>query len=381
MKIRILTFHAAPNYGAVLQAYALQQYLRGLGHDASFIDYRPPYLTTGGSFWFPRSRWHLRANLVIAYQKLTHLRNQFGGMREQHRLFDEFINSRLVMEGRRYRSIEQLRRDPPEGDLYICGSDQIWNPSEQYGVDPACFLDFGDSGIPRISYAASFGRPVLPLRHHSEIARLLGRLDRISVRESSGAKLVGDFSGKMATVVPDPTLLIDWERELKDVHVKHSAYVFSYVLRSGDGVAEMQKEVMEHYGCELLQPYNPHQRWDNGGTTVPLSPLEWVAYIGKARFVLTNSFHGTVFAILNRKPFVSLGLSGAKSGFSERVRHLLQSLGLEERMLRDGDRRKFRELLVREVDWNAVAPKMRRMVETGRGFLGEAIDLSKSKDE
>jgi hypothetical protein len=108
-----------------------------------------------------------------------------------------------------YQSNRQLRKNPPQADVYICGSDQIWNASEQFGIDPSYFLDFAPEGIQRIAYAASFGRPKVHPRFKSSTADLIRSMDAISVREQSGVGIIKDLSNRDSEWVPDPTLLVN----------------------------------------------------------------------------------------------------------------------------------------------------------------------------
>jgi len=373
VKIRILTFHAVPNHGAVLQAFALQEFLRAQGHEVSFIDYRPPYLTHGGGFWWPRSAWHLKANVVIAYQKAMAVKNLAPNVRGQWKMFEGFIRDHLRLEGPRVVSMQTLRQKPPAGDLYICGSDQIWNPSKQFGVDPACYLDFGPPQVRRVSYAPSFGRPSVPTRHEPEIARLLHRLDALSVREESGKSLIASLAGRDAVVVPDPTFLWEWPQLSQETLASTGRGIFCYVLRSGEGIPAMQRHLQSRLGGSPIQPFNPHQRWPVVGESIRMDPLAWVHQLAHSRFVLTNSFHGTVFAILARRPFATVSLGAGKEGLNERVRHLLEELGLKDRRVMAGDCAELDRILDRPIDWDGVTPKLLRMRQVGETFLKQAI--------
>ena len=151
MKIGIVTFHWAVNYGAVLQAYALQDYLRGLGHDACLIDYKP------------YNRDHNLKNFVLN-RKLPH---PFQYVREalKDRLFEDFRRDYLVRT-KRYGSLEELRQDPPLCDIYISGSDQVLHPRTLMRGErrpaPVYMLDFGPENILRAGYAVSFGCTAYP---------------------------------------------------------------------------------------------------------------------------------------------------------------------------------------------------------------------------
>jgi hypothetical protein len=372
VRIGILTFHAVPNYGAVLQAYALQRYLEGCGHEAEFIDYRPAYLTTGGRFHWPKSLWHLKANVVIAYQKVMALKGRLDAdMRKQHDRFDQFTNNYLNLSRSRYNTLNDLRENPPDYDVYICGSDQIWNPSEQYGLDPACFLNFGPKMVKKISYAASFGRTVIPERHHREVALYSEALDSISVREASGSSMLKRLLDRESHLVPDPTFLIDWS----SIETKRLSQgkLFSYVLRSGDGLYDFQRELGEELDLDVIQPLNPHQRWKSYGEIIPMSPMEWLGAIQRSSAVVTNSFHGTVFAILFNRPFLSVKLGGAKSDLNERMYHLLTSLDLISRQISLGDRKSASTRMNQPIDWKHVNKRVATMKARGVDFLSVAM--------
>ena len=380
MKIGILTFHAVPNYGAVLQAYALQMYLEQCGHQAEFIDYRPSYITTGGWFHLPKSAWHVKANVVITYQKLMALKGIFNvDMREQNKRFDQFTDVYLKLSPMRYKTLGGLQNNPPIYDSYICGSDQIWNPSKQHGLDPACFLNFGSKLIKKISYAASFGCTEIPQRHHAEAAAFLEALDVVSVREASGCSMLKRFADRESVLVPDPTFLVDWHSVLKSINAQpcSDGKLFSYVLRSGEGLHDFQRELSEGLGVEVVQPLNPHQRWKSYGEVIPMGPMEWLRSIQQSSAVVTNSFHGTVFAILFNRPFLSVKLGGSKAGLNERMDYLLASLGLERRQISLDKSKRALTLMEEPIDWAKVNSRIAAMKEQGVAFLSNALSSQK----
>jgi len=376
VRIGILTFHAVPNYGAVLQAYALQRYLGGCGHEAEFIDYRPAYLTTGGRFHWPKSSWHVKANVVIAYQKVMTVKGLLDAdMRKQHDRFDQFTDDYLNLSCYRYKTLNDLRENPPDYDVYICGSDQIWNPSKQHGLDPACFLNFGPNVVEKVSYAASFGCTEIPERHHHEVALYSEALDSISVRETSGCSMLKRFADRESHLVPDPTFLVDWSSIMlaQDTPRLSQGKLFSYVLRSGDGLYDFQRELGEGLDLDVVQPLNPHQRWKSYGEIIPMSPMEWLGAIQQSSAVVTNSFHGTVFAILFNRPFLSVKLGGAKSGLNERMDHLLTSLDLESRQISLADGASATARMKQPINWNRVNERIAKMKASGVDFLSVAL--------
>ncbi|HFD32820.1 MAG TPA: polysaccharide pyruvyl transferase family protein [Gammaproteobacteria bacterium] len=372
-RVGVLTFHFADNYGAVMQAYGLITCLRSLKLDAHIINYHPDYVEGGGSFRFPCSKNDIRANFVISYQKIIKIRNRLiadGGLREK---FNEFRKNHLYISDPNYKTIESLRVSPPLLDVYIAGSDQIWNPSEQYGVDPAYFLDFGSPFVRRISYAASFGRDVLAKDSQKKIGELLRRFDAISIRECSGVDIIKNISNLSAKWLPDPTFLVDDYQQIIKKPKEVERYMMSYVLRSGKGVSEIQTYLAKRMKLKIIVPYNPMKRWKGVGETIYPGPEEWLGYMRYADFVVTNSFHGTVFSVLFNKPFITIGLTGKKGGLNERAKSLLERLGLEERLLTEFTSDKADLLMKQDIDWEAVNKRVAEWKTEALAFIKKEV--------
>lgn len=367
-RVGILTYHYVPNYGAAMQAWALQKVLQRLGHDVFFIDYRPSHLTTGGKFHLPTEAWRRRANLVIAYQKAMALRSCFLGDGGKKAKFEAFHREHLVLGAECYQTRKQLLRNPPEADVYVCGSDQIWNASEQYGIDPTYFLDFAPSGVRKVAYAPSFGRPEIHPRFSEETLRLVKQFDAISVREESGVALLKDSCPLGATWVPDPTLLLGGDYPEAILPEQDQGYIFSYTLRSRETVSEVEREMSQRTSLPVISPATLKR----DGKGVP-GPLEWLGLIKAAKYVITNSYHGTLFSTIFRKPYVFVGLSGAKAGFNERAHSLLGRLGLSQRMLDDGNIERLPEIIDAAVDWERVSLEEDRWRQGSIEFLQDAI--------
>ena len=368
-RVGVITFHFAHNYGTVMQAYGLIECLRSLGVAANTIDYHPTYVVDGGKFRFPLNKKDIRAVLIIAYQKYAKIKKKIKPDYGLSTKFDNFQKEYLYIENVKYESIENLRDNPPVFDVYISGSDQIWYPSEQYGVDAAYFLDFGDRSIKRLSYASSFGRDFIPEDSHQQIGKLLENFNVISVREKSGVDIVNRLSKLTASWMPDPTILLDSYEKIIVAPKEYKPYMMSYVLRSGQGVFGIQRYLADRLGLKIVVPYNLMKRWKSIGETIYPGPEEWLGYIRYSNFVVTNSFHGTVFSVLFNKPFITIALSGNKSGLNERAKSLLSSVGLEHRLVSDLSRGTIDKLLEEEIDWSSVNIKLAEMRESGITFI------------
>lgn len=359
MKIGIMTFHWAVNYGAVLQAYALQEYLRGLGHDACLIDYKP------------YNRDHSLKNFIIN-RKLPH---PFQYIREasKDRLFEYFRRDCLVRT-KRYGSLEELRQDPPLCDIYISGSDQVLHPRTLMRGErrpaPAYMLDFGPENVLRAGYAVSFGCTDYPPEAACVARKYINRFDLLSVRETTGAGVAESlgYGGRIWTV-PDPTILAGlsvYDRilscaSLSDMdggtaHVSDSKckgdYAATYLLH---GKSDLNAVIEKDFGC-----------------VCPLTECSvpgWIAGIRDAGCLVTNSFHGTVFALLFHIPFVALLETGAAAGMNDRFVTLLSRLGLEGRILPCYDRNRAVKIIGSEIDWANTDSLMEDYAREGRDFI------------
>jgi hypothetical protein len=370
MKIGIITYHFSENYGALFQAYALRQWFISQGHQAEFINYQPDYVEGGGAFNL--SRPISKDNLKILFLKLISFKEHFFGNMGLKQGFDAFRSDKLGVSGRKFKRLEELENVLSIYDLIVCGSDQIWKPSEHHGVDPVYYLDFPfKTPLPRrISYAPSFGTDQLNIEFHDVVSEAIRKLDGISVREKTGCNIVEGLTGMRPVCVPDPTLLLtDYKTIMKSYPIKSSKHVFCYALRSREAIGEVAEVLAENLGAELYSPHNPHRRWREIGKTVYPCPSQWLYLLNSAEYVVTNSFHGTALSILLRKPFVVVGLQGSKSEFNARVNNLLSMVGLESRFVQNVDKTNVNRLMNEIIDWDVVDRKVKALRESGVNYL------------
>jgi len=377
MNVGILTFHFSDNYGAALQAYALRRWLTEHGHRAHFIDYRPAHIEHGGRLSLPTSPEKLKANLKVVYLALSSFLHQHFGNRDQRDKFAHFRERFLDVASDAAPTDNGASLAAAQAfDLIVAGSDQIWSPSQHFGFDPNYFLAFADAFRARkISYAASFGRDRVSSSEAEQLPRLLHHFDAISVREASGVTLVEQATGQRPANVPDPTLLHDNYTELTDRApiAPDEPYVFCYGLRSPDNIRQTAELVSRQLNCRILSPHNPHRRWAEIGNTVYPDPGEWVGLVKNARFVVTNSFHGTVFALLFRKPFIVAGLTGDKAAANARAINLLRAVRLENRFAPSFSEHNTQALMNSPIDWANVDQRLGDLRQAGSDFLSAQL--------
>ena len=357
MKIGIVTFFRVANYGAMLQANALRRFLESMGHEAVFVSH-PRVVATKMPLWRVFVSRGLKGVKIKLKNYVRHSITDFAATFPQTKLC---------------RTMDEVRQATADCDAFIVGSDQMWNPMWCSGKHlPLVMLDFAPEGRPRIAYAASFGTTVWREDQNAKQAgELLRKLAKISVREESGIKLANELSSRTDVVqMLDPTLLYsaDFYRKIiadagVDIPKHNRPTVFRYMLDEWDDVSASQKAFEFVKGKlnlketdsdripvrGLLAPLCKHL-----GVTAKVSVPEWLAKIAASDFVFTNSFHGTVFAILFHKPFVSLLLRGSMSGMNERALSLLKKLGLENRAVYADDQLAIKAAVESKIDWQQV---------------------------
>ena len=349
MKIGILTFHCAINYGAVLQAYGLQEYLKSVGHDVYIINYRPNYLLYPYRLFFPEriKCYGLKGNIYMFFREMLSIPIRF----KRRINFQRFCRQQL-------RIIDlDLKRDDNDFDLFILGSDQIWNSeiTEDDSVLWGGARAFQCKKL--ITYAASAGSvSVLSKINKSSIRDRLSNFSSISVREKSLFKYLLENTGVISQVVLDPVLLAGknvFEQISRKINV-NKPYLLFFALEGNDDAiafAEYQASIM---GLELIIMFSMKEALKDRRVKQSLSPDEFISYFQHASFVITTSFHGTAFSILFEKEFVFYSSCIVQS---ERMSNLLCEVGLSDRIYCTGE--KFR--MFNRIDYISVVQKLEKI--------------------
>lgn len=330
--IGIITIHKINNYGSVFQAYALQKACEDLGYKVEIIDYNFP-----NSFHIPQ-KYATKVDTHPNEPKWVKFLYAFDLIR-QHKGIRNFVLKYENLSSNQYTNPSDLEIAPPHYDVYITGSDQLWNP-RHCNADPAFMLHFAPDNALKISYAASIGTNSIPSELKPQYQKLLERYAHIAVRENSGVPVVKEIADKDATVVLDPTLLLDrkqWNQIATPRRLFKKKYILCYFLNYTfnafpyvDHLAEyMQKQT----GYEIVRVARPPHKLGIPHThyRVGASPEEFLALIRDAEMVLTTSFHGTAFAVNYGKPVFTV-VQDRNASDSRQV-SLMQNLGLEEQVL------------------------------------------------
>ncbi len=313
MRICTITCQHAYNYGARLQTFALADYLRQQGHEVQVIDYRPGYMRGDVQllFWPGLSvkQW---GKLLLQFPERLRAK-----IRQPY--FDYFSKQYIPLTHRTYWSIDELRHDAPEADIYIAGSDQIWNTEFRNGTDPGYYLDFGSPTVRRISYAASFAtKDILPSAR-SFVQTNLARFDAISVREHSALDIIKSL-GYTATEVLDPVFLLPKRQwmDLADDTGNGEKYVLVYDFMSSPKVREEAKRIAAAQNMKIFTIGDKRLPYADRNF-IYASPLTFLGLIKHASHIVSNSFHGTAFAIIFGIPY---SVIDREDGLNIRMRDL-----------------------------------------------------------
>ena len=389
-KIALLTLYDSDNYGALLQAFALQESIRRLGFECELIQHR--------RFGFGKSTWHKPAkdrcrDIVryllffsrhpMAFARLLQKRDKrlardYG---ENKARCEEFRNSCFTsLTPVFYTSIEQIRNDPPRCDGMVCGSDQIWNPSRFDGAAPF-FLDFGPADSIRIAYAPSLAAPSIPHHMRKQYKQWLEKFRAVSAREKTACRAIEEATGIKAAWVLDPTFLFcrkDWERiAIEDANRKRPFLLCYFLAR-------------ENFICALPSIRALANRLDADIVVLPkglhpiaekmvppdqlCGPREFLGYIKNASFVFTDSFHGTALAVNLNKPF-SVFKGWVNTSFAEkfvRITDLLDPLDLTDRVVVQNEIPSLAP-----IDYGEVERKLGIMREKSKKYLADALALTR----
>lgn len=310
MKIRTITCHDVYNYGASLQAYALQTYLEKEGHDVLIIDYIPSYLKNRRPFWYlnKSSTYYTRLKknpiLRLAYSINNYI--SYYKKAKRRECFDQFTRKYLKLTVR-YTNIEDLRKNPPISDMYIVGSDQVWNSFMNNGKDDAFYLNFGDEKVKRCSYAASFGTSKINEKYKEYTRNMISKLDLISVRESSGVEILKELGFNDVHHVLDPVFLLakqDWQSIIdgSTVKIDRPYFVIYAIAGLSPEFQEFALKLKQKYNLAIVSIHGVHVKFADYNLSAA-GPCEFLNLISKAEYVLSDSFHATAFSTIFNRPF------------------------------------------------------------------------------
>lgn len=380
MRVGILTIHNSPNYGASLQSYALYKYVSQLpGIECEVIDLHRPYedgyVKSKKFIPYRRESFSIKRLIKSVLKKVLRRESKkvsFYSSGSKCK-FDEF--NKNINLSRSYWGIDELYADPPCYDIYMTGSDQVWNPTQPYCLEPY-FLTFVPKGKKKISYASSIGVTELQENEKQDFRRWLSSYDAISVREYQAKDLLASFIEKPVVQVADPTFLLDsvfWRNLIvypKDLE----PYILLFTVGFDLNLLQFAVKISNEAGLRLIYlNQNLSEPIDGSYKVVnDAGPREFLGLIAQAEMVITDSYHATVFSlILGAKNFYAYISEYNKRG--SRILDLLRTYKEESHLLSNNLSESYSDLSNRKVDYQFIDRIYREEQMKARDFLKNAL--------
>ena len=373
-KVAVVNRTTLKNYGSVLQSYALCEAIKSLGYDSEII-WQKGALSKNNDF-------RPKKMIMSALRLLVHpslwgktLRMAKGSKATDTQIvsemtlsmFDCFVDKHIQ---RRFLSYNEMKSYAGSDECHklVCGSDQVWCSTTLY-VDPLMYLRFAPKGK-RVAYAPSIGRSYIPKYNRSVMRKYISEIDQVSIRESEGARLIEELTGKNVPVVVDPTLLLGKEHwENIAVPSEKSNYILCYFLSD---VSEcVQKEIIKlakERGKNVVGLKTRLADVENAvGVEYPdAGPAEFLGLVRDADLVITDSYHGMLFSLIFERQFYSVHRQSRDYDQSTRQRSVLEKLGINERYVID-------ELGDGEIDYGKVNGILNLEINESIKYLDNAL--------
>lgn len=379
-RIGICACYATKNYGSMLQAFATQFAIEKLGYTSEFIRYKKKRTIVSCVKQLPRL---LNSNLMfdkwMAMKKKIQL-SMYPTVKVRDRIrnekFAEFAERYYRNFSEEYYGYDALKQAANKYSSVIVGSDQLWTP----GGLPTNFynLMFVPENVNKVSYATSFGVSNIPWYQTRRTCEYLKRIDYLSVREIRGAEIIRELVGRNAKVVADPTLLLtmqEWNETIPTKEVTDLPYIFCYFLGENESHREIAEELSRKTGLQIvttpfLDSFVKRDLTFGNEQRLDIGPDDFVNLIRNAEYVLTDSFHGTVFSLLYHKQFLTFPrFSEGTQSRNSRIDSILYLTGLEKR--------RFNKYVMEEIqepiDYAAVDQNIQILRQDSYEFLSKAL--------
>lgn len=369
MKVAVITRHAIFNYGSLLQTIATQASIESLGHDCEVIDYQrydEDYRKVADVL-IKKTGWNKNFVLRLIYKAVQSPKFLILG-----RHFEK-LRKGVIKTTKIYHNLDELKNDKPDADIFMTGSDQVWGAIGNDMYDSVYFLDFVSSTDVCVSYAASFGKTNFTEEILQNFREYLEKYDVITVREKSAVDIIEKMGISKVKQVLDPTLLHDatyWNKMIHDVMPEN--YILIYQLHNNANMMEYAYELAAKTGLKLITMSSTMQHLTHRGSKHVFMPTlsEWLGYIRNARFMITDSFHGTAFAINFNTQFVNI----LPDGTATRNQSILELTGLMDRIVTDYQDFSFYD---KQIDYKRVNSIIREKCRQSMKTLEEMLILRK----
>lgn len=354
MKIGILTFHDAHNYGAALQAFALQEYIKSKGHEVFFLDYHLNYVNKYYR-WFNLSKI-IRKNVLAGLKEFVRLPLR----RKRYKMFNLFIEKNFHL-----LQVEKTGLDK-KLDLLIVGSDQLWNYVLTGGFNNLYWGNIPGYTKPMITYAISMEVQPADDIIKDKIKKCIKNFDGISVRENTLRKTLQPLTNKEIRLCLDPTMLVSidiWNKVVSSPIIK-DPYVLLYQVRSSKTAEIIASKIADMYKCKVVKLYASADE-ESDTVCFGAGPSEFLNLIKYAKHVVSVSFHGTIFPLVFHVPITPILLGDGKD---DRVLSILNRLDLEHLAMSDAS-----SLQLPSIDWIEIDSKIQEIRKDSENYLNEYV--------
>ena len=360
MRIAIITFHRAINYGAVLQAYALGKHIQGRGGNVKIVDYN-------AEFYRKYSLFHNIKNIRAVLGECMRI----PIVTKKKKKFRNFIRKNMQLTMEMSGKSDYWNLIEKDFDLFISGSDQVWN-YEYIGLDGKYFLDFVKDSQKKNSYAASFGFGSLPM-HEKWYKDKLADFNNISVRERSASDIITKLlpQRKIVDVVVDPTMLVprkEWQKLETKPRAARGKYVLLYIFGEQRELIEFAIDIAKSEKADIVYVCDGIFKNIDATYARGIGPEEWLYLVNHAEAVVTNSYHGLVFSLIFNKSLF-IGLNPPPDNTNSRMLEAMKNYGLEDRIIEKNGR-----WISKEIDYLSINNKICEDVRRSKKYLDDMLN-------
>ena len=365
LDVKIVTCHDVNNFGASLQVFALQTYLEQAGHHVQVVDYKPYYQQAVNyyPFQFSSRKGWLRGVASMLYNLPTALAHQ-----QRNRRFKQFTDRYLHLTDR-YHDIQQLIAAKLKADVFIAGSDQIWNSMYLTGRDSVFYLDFVSSNARKVAYAPSLLVDKNDKRLEYLYRQKLAKFDFLSVREKSSLPFVQQMGREDCEIVCDPVLLLSssqWNTFFPFQSLVKDPYLLVYDFDNNKQITFISKEIARRERLKIINVSIDTLKF-LGSRIRNIGPVEFLSLIRGASFVVSSSYHATLLSLLFHKRFCVVR---RQLDINLRMEDLLDNYGLNDRIVS-----KYTPALLKDDDYCHIDKKMQSLVSISKDYLSRALDI------
>lgn len=384
-KIGLVCNYYIVNYGSALQCFATEKIIKELGYEVEAIQF--PNIPTKNAkiqlFIRLKLKQFFNPNAIML--KLRRMKNsnsnqKYIDIREKRReKFEEFISNNLTLS-KKYSDIYEVEKDCGKYDVVVLGSDQLLNPKDIiFGYHT---LSFVPDEVKKISYAASFGLSKLPFTVKNKAKRELYRFDCFAARESRGVEIYKELTGKDVPLVVDPTLLLsadEWKKVVGTEPIIKEKYIYCYYIGENPVHRDIARRLQEitGYKIAIIRHIDEFIKEDEEFGDIVLNeagPKDFVNIVGNAEYVLADSFHATIFSIINHRKFflVNRFVEGSSGSTNSRLDSLLGKLKLENRRISSVE--DIEKMYNNEIEYEKVDAILKPWIEDSKNYLIKALE-------